>query len=162
FRCASVIVLIIGYTASFGLGTKSPIRIGRLATAIIVGGFDMFITRRSSVSKVIFRMITLLRRTCIGADSIGEGAEGAAVDFLFGVSEALEEYSSNKARQSIHSLMDIAPNVAFVRKGKNIVERHVDDIKISDIMVIKPGEKIPMDGQVIKGHTSINQAAITG
>lgn len=158
----SLIFLIIGYTSSFTLGAKSSITIGLFATAILVGGFDMFRTGLKNLSKFIFDMKTLMTIAVIGAAIIGEWAEGAAVVFLFGVSEALEEYSINKARQSIHSLMDIAPNVAFVRRGKNIVERHVDDIKISDIMVIKPGEKLPMDGQVIKGQTSINQAAITG
>lgn len=158
----SLIFLIIGYAFSFSLGANSPVTIGLFVTAILVGGFEMFITGFKNLSRFIFDMKTLMTIAILGAAIIGQWAEAAAVVFLFGVSEALEEFSINKARQSIHSLMDIAPNVAIIKKGKELIERHVDDIVVSDVMVIKPGEKIPMDGKVIKGQTSINQAAITG
>src|SRR5699024_2053973 len=136
--------------------------IGAYAIAILVGGYDMFKVGFKNLSTFTFDMKTLMTIAIIGAVIIGEWAEGAAVVFLFAVSEALEEYSVDKARQSIHSLMEIAPHTAFIRRGKEIVEKAVEDIMISDIMVIKPGEKIAMDGEVMKGQTSINQAAITG
>lgn len=158
----SLIFLIVGYATSFGLGDKSPITIGLFALAILIGGYRMFITGFKNLMSLTFDMNTLMTIAIIGAAIIGEWAEGAAVVFLFGVSEVLEEYSINKARQSIHSLMDIAPNVAYIREGDRLVERHVEDIEVDDIMVIKPGEKIPLDGDVIEGQTSINQAAITG
>ena len=107
-------------------------------------------------------MKTLMTIAIIGAAIIGEWAEGAVVVFLFAVSEALEGYSLEKARQSIRSLMDIAPNIAMIRRGDKLVEVDVDDVQINDVMIIKPGEKIAMDGEVLKGESSINQAAITG
>lgn len=98
----------------------------------------------------------------IGAALIGEWGEGAMVVILFAISEALERYSMDKARHSIESLMDIAPKEAIVRRNDQEVMVHVDDIKVGDIMLIKPGEKLAMDGVVLKGASSINQAAITG
>lgn len=68
----------------------------------------------------------------------------------------------DKARQSIRSLMDIAPNRATIRRGDEVVEIDVEDVQIDDIMVIKPGQKIAMDGEVISGQSSVNQSAITG
>ena len=158
----SLILLIIGYIFYFTISENSLLTIVTFALAILVGGIDMFKVGFKNLSKFTFDMKTLMTIAIIGAVIIGEWGEGAAVVFLFAVSEALEEFSIDKARQSIHSLMDIAPNNALIRRGNKLIERKVEEIKISDIMVIKPGEKIPMDGQVIKGQTSINQAAITG
>ena len=107
-------------------------------------------------------MKTLMTIAIIGAAIIGEWAEGAVVVFLFALSEALEGYSIDKARQSIRSLMDIAPNRATIRRGNQTMEIDVEDVQINDIMIIKPGEKIAMDGEVVKGESSISQAAITG
>src|SRR5699024_10103575 len=158
----SLILLIVGYATSFGLGDKSQIPIGIFSLALLIGAYRMFITGFTNLMTLTFDMNTLITIAMMGAASIGEWAEGAAVVFLFGVSEVLEEYSINKARQSIHSLMDIAPNMALVREGDQLIERYVEDIQVDDIMIIKPGEKIPLDGEVLKGQTSINQAAITG
>src|SRR5699024_1438153 len=109
-----------------------------------------------NLTKLEFDMKTLMTIAIIGAAIIGEWAEGAIVVFLFALSEALEGYSIDKARQSIRSLMDIAPNRATIRRGNQTMEIDVEDVQIDDIMIIKPGEKIAMDGEVIKGESSIN------
>lgn len=98
----------------------------------------------------------------IGAAFIGEWGEGATVVILFAISEALETYSMDKARQSIRSLMDIAPREALIRRGNQEMMVEVEDIQLGDIMIVKPGQKIAMDGIVVKGLSSVNQAAITG
>src|SRR5690625_6824623 len=128
--------------------------------AILVGGYDLFITGIKNLFRFYFDLHTLMTIAIIGAAFIGEWVEGAAVVILFAISEALEAYSVDKARQSIKTLVDIAPNHAIIRRGNNIMELHVNDIQIDDLMMIKPGEKIAMDGEVISGRTSINQAAI--
>jgi len=130
--------------------------------AIIIGGYDLFKEGFSDLIKLDFSMESLMTIAIIGAAFIGEWAEGSIVVILFAISEALERFSMDKARQSIRSLMDIAPKEALIRR--NNVEQliSVDKIDIDDIMIIKPGQKIAMDGLVTNGHSSVNQAAITG
>ncbi|WP_318618158.1 heavy metal translocating P-type ATPase [Sporosarcina sp. YIM B06819] len=159
---ASLFLLILGYSASFYKGEESILAIVLFASAIIVGGYSLFKVGLVNLTKLQFDMNTLMTIAVIGAALIGEWGEGAVVVFLFAISEALESYSIDKARNSIRSLMDIAPNTATIRRGTNEFEIDVEDIQIDDIMIIKPGQKIAMDGEVVKGSSSINQAAITG
>ena len=86
----------------------------------------------------------------IGAAFLGEWGEGASVVILFAISEVLEKYSMDKARNSIESLMKIAPKEALIRKGNHEIMIHVDDIQIGDIMIVKPGQKLAMDGSHYK------------
>src|SRR5690625_4019786 len=158
----SVISIVVGYILYFQLGEKNPLTIGTFGLAIIIGGFDLFKVGLKNLTKLDFDMKTLMTIAIIGAAIIGEWAEAAVVVFLFALSEALEGYSIDKARESIHSLMEIAPNRATIRRNGEVLHLDVEDIIIGDIMLIKPGERIAMDGKVIQGESSINQAAITG
>ncbi len=158
----SLFFIILGYIAFFSLGEGHVVTISIFALAIIIGGFSLFKVGLKNLTKLQFDMKTLMTIAVIGAAIIGEWSEGAVVVFLFAVSEALEGYSMDKARESIRSLMDIAPKTALVRRGKQEIELHVDDILVDDILIIKPGEKLAMDGEIVKGESTINQAAITG
>lgn len=134
--------------------------------AILIGGTSIFITGFKNLMRFEFDMKTLMTIAIIGAAIIGEWQEAAVVVFLFAVSEALEAYSMNKARQSIETLMDIAPPVALIKRAHgehtHEVEVATEDVKIGDILIVKPGQKIAMDGVVISGASSVNQASITG
>lgn len=130
--------------------------------AIFMGGYSLFITGIQNLARLRFDMNTLMTIAVIGAVLIGEYAEAAAVVILFAISEALERYSMDKARQSIASLMDIAPNEAVVRRNGEIVTLNVEDVVVGDTMIVKPGQKVAMDGDVIYGESSISEAAITG
>ncbi|MFC2947034.1 heavy metal translocating P-type ATPase [Virgibacillus sediminis] len=158
----SLLFTIGGILAVVQAGDEHPLGIGLFITAILVGGLDLFRTGLKNLSRLEFDMRTLMTIAIIGAAIIGEWAEAAIVVFLFALSEALEDYSMDKARQSIRSLMDIAPNRATLRRDGQLMEVDVEDVQIGDIMLIKPGDKLAMDGEVVKGATSINQAAITG
>ncbi|UJF25507.1 heavy metal translocating P-type ATPase [Planococcus sp. 107-1] len=158
----SLLFLILGYASSIQVGEEHVATIGLFALAILIGGFSLFKEGLGNLVRLQFDMATLMTIAVIGAAIIGEWGEGAVVVFLFAVSEALETYSMDKARNSIRSLMDIAPNTATIKRGSQELEVDVDDIRIGDIMIIKPGQKLAMDGEVAKGTSSINQAAITG
>lgn len=154
--------ILVAVISQLSLGEDHLLTKALYILAIIIGGYDLFKEGFSDLIKLDFSMGSLMTIAIIGAAFIGEWAEGSIVVILFAISEALERFSMDKARQSIRSLMDIAPKEALIRR--NNVEQliSVDKIDIDDIMIIKPGQKIAMDGLVINGHSSVNQAAITG
>lgn len=154
--------ILVAVISQLSLGEDHLLTKALYILAIIIGGYDLFKEGFSDLIKLDFSMESLMTIAIIGAAFIGEWAEGSIVVILFAISEALERFSMDKPRQSIRSLMDIAPKEALIRR--NNVEQliSVDKIDIDDIMIIKPGQKIAMDGLVINGHSSVNQAAITG
>jgi Cd2+/Zn2+-exporting ATPase len=143
-------------------GEESTSSILAYGASILVGGHRLFTTGLKNLFQLEFDMRTLMTIAVIGAAIIGEWGEGATVVILFAISEVLESYSMDKARQSIRSLMDIAPKEALIRRGNQEFTVEVDDIRIGDILIVKPGQKIAMDGKVVKGLSAVNQAAITG
>lgn len=158
----SLLFIIAGYIFYFQFDYSHPVTIGLFLGAIVIGGYDLFKIGIRNLIKLTFDMNTLMTIAIIGAAIIGEWAEGAVVVFLFALSEALEEYSINKSRKSIESLINIAPDKAMIIRGDETREISVEDILIGDLMLIKPGEKIAMDGEIVDGESSVSQAAITG
>ncbi len=158
----SLVFLLIGWISGQMNGEEDFSSILGYGASMIIGGYRLFITGLKNLVRLQFDMRTLMTIAVIGAAFIGEWGEGATVVILFAISEALETYSMDKARQSIRSLMDIAPKEALVRRGEKELSVDVDDIQVGDIMIVKPGQKIAMDGIVVKGLSSVNQAAITG
>lgn len=154
--------MVLGYVSQSIDGEESLPTIAAFLAAILIGGFSLFKTGLKNLFRLEFDMRTLMTIAIIGAGFIGEWSEGAVVVILFAISEALEKYSMDKARASIRSLMDIAPKEALIRRNGQELLIKVDDIQIGDIMIVKPGQKIAMDGIVVKGYSSVNQAAITG
>lgn len=158
----SLIFILLGYVFSFQLGNEHVLTIGSFVVAIIVGGAILFKEGCKNLLHLDFDMKTLMTIAVIGAVLIGQWTEGAVVVFLFALSEALESYSMDKARHSISSLINLAPSRALIKRNEEFMSVMVDDVNIGDVMLVKPGDKIAMDGQVIRGESSINQASITG
>ncbi|MDN7243344.1 heavy metal translocating P-type ATPase [Planococcus sp. N028] len=158
----SFVLMIIGIIVSFQTSETDPRAIGLFGASIAVGGYGMFWTGLKNLTKFQFDMKTLMTIAIIGAVIIGEWREGAVVVFLFAVSEALEAFSMNKARQSIRGLMDLAPARALIQRNGELLELDTEDIQVGDMLIVKPGQKIAMDGTVLRGNSSVNQAAITG
>lgn len=158
----AVLLIVFGYASMFLYGEHNMITSLLFAAAIVIGGHSLFITGLRNLIKLDFDMRTLMTVAIIGAAIIGEWAEGAIVVILFAISEALERFTMDRARQSIRSLMNIAPKEALVRRNGMESMIHVDDIVVGDRMIVRPGQKIAMDGIVISGISAVNQAAITG
>lgn len=133
-----------------------------LGAAIVTGGYSTARKGWRGLFRLKFDMNALMLVAVSGAILIGEWNEAAVIAFLFSLSELLESYSMDKARNAIRSLMEIAPKKAVVIRDGKELEMSVDDIRPGDVMVVKPGQKIAMDGVISEGSSSINQAAITG
>ena len=107
--------------------------------------------------------IDLLMGTAIlGATAIGLFEEAATLAFLFSIAELMERYSMDRARNSLRELMDLSPTEATVRRDGEEQTIPADDVEVGDTVIVRPGEKIPVDGQVIEGESAVNQAPITG
>ncbi len=154
--------IVFGYLSQYVNGEENLITSLLFIASIVIGGFNLFKVGFKNLTRFDFDMKTLMTVAVIGAAFIGEWAEASIVVILFAISEALERYSMDKARQSIRSLMDIAPKEALIRRNGQEIMVHVDDIEIGDIMIVIPGQKIAMDGIVVSGLSAVNQAAITG
>jgi Cd2+/Zn2+-exporting ATPase len=125
-----------------------------VATAILTGYHIAWEGLETLVFQRRLSIDFLITLASIGSFAIGHSEEGAAVVFLFYIAEWLEDHASDRARQSISSLIRLAPEVALVRKNGEAQEMHVHDIEIGDVVLIKPGERIPLDGVVLLGSTS--------
>lgn len=130
--------------------------------AILAGGFRIAIRGWKAARTLSLDMNFLMTIAVIGAVSIGEWTEGAMVIFLFAVANLLEGYSLDRARNAIRGLMALAPQTALVKRDGAMSELDVEDIMLGDTMIIRPGERIPLDGTVIAGESFVNQAPITG
>ena len=104
----------------------------------------------------------LITISCFGALAIGEVLEGMMVITLYTIGKILEEKAVNNSRKSIKNLLDIKQNYANKKVNNELKTVKVEDVKIGDILVIKKGEKIPLDGEIIKGETSLDTSALTG
>ncbi|MGJ9460014.1 heavy metal translocating P-type ATPase [Oceanobacillus sp. CF4.6] len=156
------LLIVFGYLSQFVNGEDNLVTSLLFVASIVIGGFSLFKIGFQNLIHFDFDMKTLMTVAVIGAALIGEWAEASIVVILFAISEALERFSMDRARQSIRSLMDIAPKEALVRRNGQEIMIHVDEIVVGDIMIVKPGQKIAMDGLVVNGLSAVNQAAITG
>lgn len=136
--------------------------VGLYLLAIISGGWNNFKKGFYSLQQKKLNMSVLMSVAIIGACIIGQYEEGATVAFLYAISELLENWSTEKARQSIRNLMDLTPAKAIVKRGREMVELLVGDVNVGDIILIKPGAKIPLDGSVVSGESAVDEAHISG
>lgn len=161
-----ILRLVIGaIVAGVGLYVPMP----QIASTIfIVLGYAvlLFKTVKNAV-KLLFKSKTinenlLITISCIGAYLVGKSSEGLMVIILYEIGKILEEKAINKTRKSISDLMDIKPEYANLKKGDKIEIVEPSEVKVGDIVVAKQGEKIPLDGVVVKGTASLNTASLTG
>ncbi|MFB3076223.1 MAG: heavy metal translocating P-type ATPase [Candidatus Methylomirabilales bacterium] len=144
------------------LGHPSGTTVPMYLAAVVSGGY--YIARRGFLAarQLHLDMNFLMTIAVLGAMLIGEWVEAATITFLFALAQVLESRSMDRARNAIRSLMDVAPPQAFVRRDGQEQMLPVEEIRLGDILIVKPGAKVPLDGRVVKGSSTINQAPITG
>jgi Cd2+/Zn2+-exporting ATPase len=130
--------------------------------AILTGGWLVFPKAFRSARSLSLDMNVLMTVAVLGAVAIGEHAEGAAVAFLFSLSELLESWSVGRARRAIEALMELTPETALVKRNGEWRQVAAADVQPGEIFLIKPGQKAPLDGEVVKGNSSMDQSPITG
>lgn len=138
------------------------LRIAVFVVAIIAGGWFILPKALAALRRFSFDMNLLMTVAVVGAAVIGEWSEGAAVTFLFGLSELLEAFSVQRARRAIESLLELSPESALVQRGGAFVEVPVDQVRAEEIVAVKSGSRVPLDGTVTSGTSAVNQAPITG
>ena len=154
-----------GALGSEGLGgahdVPIPVRI-LYGLAIVAGGWFVAPKALYAIRRLRPDMNLLMTIAVIGAIGIGEWFEAATVAFLFALSLALEAWSVGRARRAIEALMDLAPPVARLLENGTQREVPPERVPIGSLLLVKPGEKIPLDGLVVRGISAVNQAPITG
>ena len=149
-----------------GLATISHLTVDLAALLFIVGalagGLNFFSKGLRAARIRQLDMNFLMTAAIFGALGIGEFFEAGSIAFLFGIAELLEQYAVDRARRSIENLLDLAPAVARVRRSGEAVMVPVDQIEPGEIVQVLPGEKVPIDGWVRDGNSSVDQSPITG
>ncbi|MFD2330109.1 heavy metal translocating P-type ATPase [Cohnella sp. GCM10020058] len=133
-----------------------------LAVSIVVGIFKPAKSAYYAVKSRSLDMNVLMTVAVLGAVAIGQWLEGATVVWLFALGNLLQSKSIDKTRNSIRSLLDLAPSEANVKQGVTVIRLPVEEVSVGQIIVVRPGDKIPLDGEVVLGESSVDQAPITG
>lgn len=158
--------LVIGIAIAFiGMYAKLP---ATASIILIIVGYAILLYRTAkNAIKMLFKSKKinenfLITISCIGAYLVGEHLEGLMVIILYEIGKILEEKSINKSRKSIKDLMNIKPEYANLKIENDIKQVSPEEVKIGDIILVKEGEKVPLDGIVTKGNADLNTASLTG
>ena len=155
-------LLAVGYLVSVATGAPAWLP---LALYVAAYGFGGFYTLREATDFLRigrFEIDTLMLVAAAGAAALGEWAEGALLLFLFSLGHALEHYAMGRARRGIEALAELAPQTAEVRRGAEVREVPVEELAAGDTVVVRPNARIPADGFIVRGTSSVDQAPVTG
>lgn len=133
-----------------------------IVSYLLIGGEVVFRAFRNILRGKVFDENFLMTIATIGAFTVGEYPEAVAVMLFYQVGELFQDIAVNRSRRSIKKLMSIRPDVAYVKKGNEVQEIKVEEVNVDDIIVIKPGERVPLDGIIIDGDSSLDTKALTG
>ena len=159
---ASGILFVLGHIFEWLSFSPTIVTVTYMVGAVIAGYEIAILAYKSLVNRHTIGPAMLMCIACVASFIIGHPEEGAAVTFLYYIAEFLEDYAEHRAKRSIKSLVEIAPDTARVKVGDKEEIRNVDEVNIGDVVIVKPGDKVPLDGEVILGSSSVNQASITG
>ena len=159
----TLVALLVGWLGGNLLGWLPGWAVATAAViAFVAGGYSGVMgaieEARHGKLDIDFLMVT----AALGAALIGQWAEGALLLFLFTLSGALEEFAMARTRKAIEALAQLRPDVATVRRDGAEIKLGVDALVVGDVVVVRPGERLPVDGTVVKGMTTVDQSPITG
>ena len=157
-----VIALIIFATAFFKV-VPGKIATWLFVAAYILSGYEVLLKSIKNIFRgEVFDENFLMSIATLGAFAINKPGEAAAVMIFYNVGELFEDYAVGKSKKSIIQLMNIKPKIANLKNGNEIKVLEPEELKVGDIIVVKAGEKIPVDGVIVNGETTINTSALTG
>jgi len=160
--CAVGILIVVSWALAHWNVGPYALNAGLALFATLFGGYLRFV---SGFKDILNRKITVnvfVTVALIATVAIGEFRAAAVVVFIMAVAGALETYTLDKTRRSIRNLLDLTPKTATVRRNSEEIIVPVDEVQVGDIVVVRPGGRVPVDGTVLVGHSSVNQAPITG
>jgi Cd2+/Zn2+-exporting ATPase len=159
---ASGLLLLAGWSLALQAGEAAPAATAAYVGAALFGGFRTFRKGLASLGRRAFDMNALMTIGVAGAFAIGAWNEGATVAFLYAVSNWLEDTTAARTRDAIRGLMDLAPRVATVRRAGADLSVSIEDLRVGDTVVVRPGDRMPVDGVVLDGASTVDQAPLTG
>jgi Cd2+/Zn2+-exporting ATPase len=156
--------LLVGLGFAIEQGEWAPgwVSLALYCGAYLAGGFYTVREAFDNIRRGKCEIDTLMLVAAAGAAAIGAWAEGALLLFLFSLGHALEHFAMGRATQAIEALAELAPQTATVKRDGQTHEIPVDQLAVGDIVVVRPNERLPADGFVIQGQSSVNQAPVTG
>jgi len=158
----SGLFLLAGWGGEKFLGFSPHLALAFYLLAYLTGGYDIATHAVPSLLRGKFDTDVLMLAAAAGAAILGQWAEGAFLLFLFSLGHAGEHYALDRARQAVNALGQMMPRTAFVRRGELIVEEPVDRLQVHDVVIVRPGDHIPVDGVVRQGSSTVDQSPITG
>jgi Cd2+/Zn2+-exporting ATPase len=156
------VALVLGWAGGKWMGLPPIASEGLYLSAYVLAGFDVARHAWGALIARSFNYDLLMVLAAMGAAALGEFAEGALLLFLFSLGHALEERTMDRARSAIRALGQLAPKVALVRRDQKETEVPVDALEVGETVIIRPGVRVPVDGEVIAGQSSVDQAPVTG
>jgi len=145
------------------LDDKPILRFALFMIPYLTVGYDILRKAfKGIMNRQVFDENFLMGVATIGAMALGEYTEGVAVMWFYQIGELFQSYAVGKSRQNISDLMDIRPDYANIEEDGQIEKVDPDDVEVGSTIVVNPGEKVPIDGVIIEGHTTLNTAALTG
>ena len=162
-RLWRIIIAALVFIVALLINNIEWLQIAMFVISYIIAGGDIVKRAVTNILRgKVFDENFLMSVATIGAFLIGEYPEGIAVMLFYQVGELFQSYAVDKSRRSIADAMDIRPDYANVKRGDEVIKIDPDEVQIGDIIVIKPGERVPLDGKVIEGNSMVDTSALTG
>ena len=162
FSLTAGLLVLIGWLGETFFGLPVLAATALYITAYIFGGWDISQHAWHAIKEKHFDTDLLMVMAALGAAFLGEFAEGALLLFLFSLGHALEERALDRARAAVRALADLAPKIALVRRDGKEQELPVESLRLEDVVIVRPGVRIPMDGIILTGNSGIDQSSVTG